>query len=969
VTSAGVGAVDVGVVPRLLVGRDGERAALRELVVALQAGVGGAGLVVGEAGSGKSSLMAAVLADLGNDVQLVWVTGDELGQGFPLLPLVEAAAERGRGDIERLLRGGLEDDGGVADSVVAASERLTGWVEDLSAISPVMLVFDDLHWADDASLRLWHRLARSARQMPLLVLGAMRPGYGRDELTVLRRRASESHAAGRGVLVELGALPPAVVAELVAGLVGGRPGERLVELVGAAGGNPLYATELVGSLQRSNALSARDGRVEAARGYEAGSLVEVIGGRFDLVAAPVREVLQVAALLGVEFSVADLGVAAERPVGELAGMLAQAQAAGVVVPRGGGMAFRHPLIREVLCAQVPAAVRGVWHVELARTLAGREANAAAVARQLTAAMECGAELPGAGWLAGWLVTEGPVLASQAVAVAIPLYRQVLGQVAAGDPRRLELAVSLVSALYAAVDYEEAEQVAEQALAPGPGRVDADHALTLYMLMAENLHWRGMVDQALAVLDRAEAERDWSPRQQLRLQVRRARTWGWSDTPAFMQALIRARELLPLAEQLGDSWAIATLWLTVAEFHPDTAPKEYDPRSDSRSVFDEMLRYYDRGVVAVQGHPELLALQLQLQLQQTATLSRMLRFGECATEAARVRALAERAGDRRYAGNAVLYSAVCLFQDGRWDDLLAETDTVDEFGWPSSIAAALAAIALLHRDDEHRAGSYVRRVADTAKRLGASYGSTVNWAQVESLQLQRAGRDRDALERLVTGEDPAAEWWEDFLYTPRVQAARLAVSLGDRQAVDQILRWNEQEPLLHPGVRAQCRGLAGRDPDLLAEAAASYRSAGQKFQLAQATEDLGIVLAELGGTAAARPHLIQALRLYEDLAATWDLHRIRARFREYGIRTGSHAARDRPATGWASLTNTESGIARLISDGKSNPEIAQTLFLSRRTIETHVSHILTKLGQRSRVDIARLAAAQPPDKTGVAASTT
>ena len=413
-TSVGVGAVGVGVVPRLLVGADGERAALGELVAALEAGVGGAALVVGEAGSGKSSLMAAVLEGLGDDVELVWVTGDELGEGFPLLPLVEAAAERGRGDIERLLRGGLDDGGGVADSVVAASERLTAWVEDLSAGSPVMLVFDDLHWADDASLRLWYRLARSAGQMPLLVVGAMRQGYGRDELTVLRRRVGESQAAGRGVVVELGALAPAAVAELAAGLVGGRPGERLVGLVGAAGGNPCMSPSWwCAACSRGKALSGAGGRVEAVRGYEAGSLVEVIGGRFDLVAAPVREVLQVAALLGVEFSVADLGVAAGRPVGELAGMLAQAQAAGVVVPRGRGMAFRHPCIREVLCARVPAGVRGVWHVELGRVLAERGAAAVVVARQLTAAVECGAELPGAGWLAGWLVAEGPVLASQA----------------------------------------------------------------------------------------------------------------------------------------------------------------------------------------------------------------------------------------------------------------------------------------------------------------------------------------------------------------------------------------------------------------------------------------------------------------------------------------------------------------------------------------------------------------------------
>ena len=102
--------------------------------------------------------------------------------------------------------------------------------------------------ASDDSLR------RAAR-----VLGATRPGYARDELTVLRRRVGELQAIGRGVLAELGALPPAAVAELVAGLVGGRPGKRLLELVVAAGGNPFYATELVGSLQRSNALTVGAG--------------------------------------------------------------------------------------------------------------------------------------------------------------------------------------------------------------------------------------------------------------------------------------------------------------------------------------------------------------------------------------------------------------------------------------------------------------------------------------------------------------------------------------------------------------------------------------------------------------------------------------------------------------------------------------------------------------------------------------
>jgi DNA-binding CsgD family transcriptional regulator len=381
---------------------------------------------------------------------------------------------------------------------------------------------------------------------------------------------------------------------------------------------------------------------------------------------------------------------------------------------------------------------------------------------------------------------------------------------------------------------------------------------------------------------------------------------------------------------------------MAEYHPGTS-------------IDEALPFLDRGLAAVRGHPELLLLQLELQMSQVAKLGRALRFAECAEAAAQLRALAERAGDRRHAGQAALFSALCLFQFGRWDDLPAEADTVDELGWPSSGAAALAAIAALHRDDEPQAKPYIRRVTDTAERLGINHGSESNLAHVESLRLQRAGRDREALDRLVAGEDPAADWWDDRYYTPRVQATRLAVSLGDWEAVDHILRWNEYWPTLHPGVRAQCRGLVDRDPQLLTQAAASYRSAGQKFQLAQAAEDLGIVLAERGDTAAARPPLVEAVRLYEDVAATWDLHRIRARFRDYGLRAGAYGAGQRPATGWASLTKTESRIAGLIADGKSNPEIAQDLFLSRRTVEGHVSHILTKLGQRSRLDIAHLAA--------------
>jgi DNA-binding CsgD family transcriptional regulator len=632
-----------------------------------------------------------------------------------------------------------------------------------------------------------------------------------------------------------------------------------------------------------------------------------------------------------------------------------------VVSRGAAMAFRHPLIRDVLCAQLAAGVRGAWHVELALALAQRGADAAVVARQLTAAVECGVGLPASDWLTGWLVAEGPALASQAVAVAVTLFQHALGHVAAGDPRRPGLAVALVSALYAAARFEEADRVAGQALSAGPGRIGAGDALTLYLLMVDNLQMRGKYAEVRAVLDQAEAERAWDPAQGLRLQISSLKNRVNTDDTAA-EIWHKSHDLLPVAERLGDAWAIAALYEMLADISVVPSTHEDIPADDS-------LRYIDRALAALEGHRELLDQKLWLLGKRADKIATDLRFEEAAEAAVRVREIAERTGGRRYLGWAAFVNSICLFERGAWDDLPVEADTAHEAGWPSQGVAALAAIAALHRDDEPQAEPYVRRTADAASRLGTANGAESSWAWVLSLQLRRAGRDPEALERLMTGEHPAAAWWHDRFYTPRVQAVRLAVSLGDREAAQQVLRWNENRPNLHPGVRAQCRGLADRDPQSLSRAADIYRSAGQKLQLAEATEDLGIVLAERGDRAAAPPHKIEAVRVYEELGAVWDLNRMRARFREYGIRTGSHAARRRPVAGWDSLTGTEARIAALVAQGESNPQIAIELYLSRRTVETHVSHILAKLGGRSRVDVARLAAQRTARTAGRATATT
>ena len=177
---------------------------------------------------------------------------------------------------------------------------------------PTVLVIDDLQWADRASIALWGRLARSVSQLPLLLIGTMRPVPHRDDLLALRR------AAGDAVRLRLTGLAGAAVAELVAALAGGRPGDKLMRLADGAAGNPLYVTELVAALARNSSLAITDaGIAELLSGPAPSSLAAAIADRLDFVSGPVREVLQAAALLGVDFAVPDLATVLGRSVADL----------------------------------------------------------------------------------------------------------------------------------------------------------------------------------------------------------------------------------------------------------------------------------------------------------------------------------------------------------------------------------------------------------------------------------------------------------------------------------------------------------------------------------------------------------------------------------------------------------------------------------------------------------------------------
>ena len=97
-------------------------------------------------------------------------------------------------------------------------------------------------------------------------------------------------------------------------------------------------------------------------------------------------------------------------------------------------------------------------------------------------------------------------------------------------------------------------------------------------------------------------------------------------------------------------------------------------------------------------------------------------------------------------------------------------------------------------------------------------------------------------------------------------------------------------------------------------------------------------------------LDEALQIYTGLGARWDVRRAGSRLRVLGIRPGVRGPRRRPATGWQALTAMELQVAELVAVGRSNRDIAAHLFISHRTVESHVSRILAKLQVASRWEV-------------------
>jgi DNA-binding CsgD family transcriptional regulator len=266
---------------------------------------------------------------------------------------------------------------------------------------------------------------------------------------------------------------------------------------------------------------------------------------------------------------------------------------------------------------------------------------------------------------------------------------------------------------------------------------------------------------------------------------------------------------------------------------------------------------------------------------------------------------------------------------------------------------IVAVIGLHRSDPAATRTLLNATARLARAGDRMIGSLT---LANSLEREQAGEPGEALAVLLEGlakRDAEIEQTTDLL----ADAVRLALLLADTELARELTLRAESAVGLsaafhRKAVGLHCRGLLDNDPEKLLEAAGQYERAPRPLLRAQALEAAGAAYAADDDVSTARDAFTQAYALYLALGALWDLARLQARFRGYGIRRGPRFQHRRSRQGWDSLTPAERKVVRLVARGMSNPQIAAQLFLSRRTVQTHVSHVLAKLELSSRTEIAR-----------------
>jgi DNA-binding CsgD family transcriptional regulator len=923
-----------------LVGREAELALVGAAVRQLSDGRGSVLVFEGEAGIGKTRLVQAMVDDARSRGVAVF-----RGEAHPFestrpfgvvaaaLGLSRRSADARRAAMGAMLAG--EGAGAVGDVQYRVVEEIVDLVETASVERPVLLVAEDIHWADSASLLAILSVVRQLPLAPLLVVVTARPSPLPAEVV---RLLDDLVAVGARTL-QLEPLEPDELDLLARDVVGAAPGPRLTAMLARTGGNPLWAVALLRALADGGMLRRVGDGVEPTTFELPASLSDLVVRRLRHLPTATLELLQIAAVLGDAVSLRDVGAVARRPPAEVIGQLRDAFEARLLDEAGERVMFRHQLVHDAVYQHVPPSARRLLHREAAVVLMAAGADRLAVADHLMLGAEQGDEQAVA-----WLREAAEDASRQAPSVAVELLLRAEALLPDGHRDAELLSSEVVQALLRAGQVVEATTRSEAVLARQHA---AEVDIPLRLALAGALALQNRAVELTALVETSLAGPGLQPSDQVFLLAQQSWASTYSDDPRAGEAA--AGRALAIAERAGDAamtvWASTALLVAVGR----------------QGRFGEALAHARRAAALAAEPRDTRSLPLQPRFMLGLALvdCDLIEEGRAAFR----EALEGEFGSGWWLSDTLMADAQASFVIGEWEDalpaLIAGGQAAHQKGHQMLVSQSLAyrAILAVGTGDQQAASELVAPIAESLQGDELPYNAGILAFAVAASRMA-AGDQQGAYDLLLRCWRFDAQRANRFYHRCLApDLVRLALTLGHRdvaaEVADTVAAGVGLAPEV-PTVRSlalRCRGLLDDAVEPLLEAVTLARQTPLLIEHTGACEDAARLLAQAGRQDDAAALLTEALDRYEQAGADAWARRVREQLRTLGVRPGARGSRQRPTHGWESLTPSEQAVAQLVAEGLTNGAVAKRLYVSPHTVNTHLRHAFAKLGVSNRVALA------------------
>ena len=916
-------------------GRDAELAVFGELLDRVRSGSGAVLLIEGAAGMGKSRLISEGVTMARRLSLSVGAGAAEPSESVAeLAPLLRAVFD---GPEPLLNRAGLS-------SLHAAPEQRYWQLQDLQSLleraamgGPLLVFLDDVQWADGGTVAALRALPPRLASLPIGWVIAMRPDRSPGQL-----RSAVEHLADEGAeRLVLEPLDEAAVAQVASDVMQADPDENLLLMACEAGGNPFLLAELLEGLRQEGLVRVESGRAVLIAHRLPDRFRASMQERLARLSDSARQLATVSGSLGRRFSFSDLAAMLGVPPASLLKPVEELIEAGIIRERGEQLSFQHDLIREAVRHSSAASARRALDRQAADVMLAAGALPVEVAIQLA-----GSAAPGDEVAIATLLKAAESLSTTDPGASADLSQRALELAPERHSLRGPLVVQAAMSLHAAGRIDEA-------------KIFADDALRHVVPVAEEAKVRlGIAGMWLVSPDvRVDASREALKLRGIPADLRVAHMAKLAYNLLVGGRIDEARTALSDAKVAGGRLdPVARFPLALSE-----AGLEYVSGRYARALeqFETILR--DR-IADADGLDELLT-----RLWRTAALFALDRADDALDAADAMIADALKRGFAYFLHIAEMTRGQLLLQMGRLEEASAMLEGRFEsreapVSTPMDAAGvvALGRVALYTGESRH-----VRQTSEIAQSMlrESTPGVRRHAAWLLSLQASADGDPKRAHEWLrALGESERKELlsrvWPDAA-ADDPQLVRIALAVGDRElaesAVDDANRRAEYSPDVASvaAAAAQASGLLNGDVEALAQAVSLFERSPRSLALASAWEDLALEQRRRESAESEIDALTEALVLFARAGATRDAARVRGRLRALGIRRRLTTT-EKPAAGWAAMTKSELAVAELVADGLTNREIADRLFVSPHTVNTHLRHVFAKLRVNSRVDLTRLA---------------